>query len=193
MVVTEQLWSLPRSIFSDFDDSPIYSQHLESCIHALPSSIRDATKVRLHPSDGTTAKPMYDWWKQHLPDIEIDDCSDSFRKTLKGAKLIVVAHNSTTLPETFSMNIPTLVSWKPEWVEIRDSAKPVFDKLEEVGIFHSDSEALARHITAIWGDVDKWWQSAEVRDARKLFCASYAQSMPRPLRFLRSLLKESNS
>jgi putative transferase (TIGR04331 family) len=193
VVVTEQLWSLPRSIFSDFDDSPIYSQHLESCIHALPSSIRDATKVRLHPSDGTTAKPMYDWWKQHLPDIEIDDCSDSFRKTLKGAKLIVVAHNSTTLPETFSMNIPTLVSWKPEWVEIRDSAKPVFDKLEEVGIFHSDSEALARHITAIWGDVDKWWQSAEVRDARKLFCASYAQSMPRPLRFLRSLLKESNS
>ena len=91
------------------------------------------------------------------------------------------------------MNIPTLVSWKPEWVEIRDSAKPVFDKLEEVGIFHSDSEALARHITAIWGDVDKWWQSAEVRDARQFFCNSYAQSMPRPLRFLRSLLKESNS
>ena len=193
VVVTEQLWSLPRSSFSDFDDSPTYSQHLESCIHALPSSIRDATKVRLHPSDGTTAKPMYDWWKQHLPDIEIDDCSDSFRKTLKSAKLIVVAHNSTTLPETFSMNIPTLVSWKPEWVEVRDSAKPVFEKLEEVGIFHSDSEALARHITAIWDDVDKWWQSAEVRDARQFFCNSYAQSMPRPLRFLRSLLKESNS
>ena len=192
VVVTEQLWSLPRSSFSDFDDSPIYFQHLESCIHALPSSIRDATKVRLHPSDGTTAKPMYDWWNQHLPGIEIDDCSDSFRKTLKSAKLIVVAHNSTTLPETFSMNIPTLVSWKPEWVEVRDSAKSVFDKLEEVGIFHSDSEALARHITAIWGDVDKWWQSAEVRDARQFFCDSYAQSMPRPLRFLRSLLKESN-
>ena len=74
---------------------------------------------------------MYDWWMQHIPGIEIDDCSDSFRKTLKSAKLIVVAHNSTTLPETFSMNIPTLVSWKPEWVEIRDSAKPIFNKLEE--------------------------------------------------------------
>ena len=193
VVVTEQLWSLPRSSFSDFDDSPTYFQHLESCIKDLPSNIRSSTQVRLHPSDGTTAKPMYHWWMQRIPGIEIDDCSDSFRKTLKSAKLIVVAHNSTTLPETFSMNIPTLVSWKPEWVEIRDSAKPIFNKLEEVGIFHSDSKALARHITAIWGDVDKWWQSSEVRDARKLFCDSYAQSMPQPLRFLRSLLRESHS
>ena len=193
VVVTEQLWSLPRSSFSDFDDSPMYVEHLESCIKSLPSNIRNLAKIRLHPSDGTTAKPMHDWWMQHIPGIEIDDCSDSFRKTLKSAKLIVVAHNSTTLPETFSMNIPTLVSWKPEWVEIRDSAKPIFNKLEEVGIFHSDSNGLAQHIAEIWDDVDKWWQSAEVRDARKLFCDSYAQSMPRPLKFLRNLLKENNS
>ena len=193
VVVTEQLWSLPRSSFSDFDDSPTYVEHLESCIQALPSNIRNSTKIRLHPSDGITAKSMNNWWTQHIPAIEIDDCSESFRKTLKGAKLIVVAHNSTTLPETFSMNIPTLVSWKPEWVEIRDSAKPVFDILEKVGIFHSDSKGMSRHIAAIWDDVDKWWQSAEVRDARKLFCDSYAQSMPQPLRFLRSLLRERNS
>ena len=193
VVVTEQLWSLPRSSFSDFDDSPTYVEHLESCIKNLPRNIRSSTQVRLHPSDGTTAKPMHDWWTHHIPGIEIDDCSDSFRKTLKGAKLIVVAHNSTTLPETFSMNIPTLVSWKPEWVEIRDSAKPIFDKLEEVGIFHSDSNGLAQHIAAIWDDVDKWWESSEVRDARQFFCDSYAQSLPRPLKFLRNLLKESNS
>jgi putative transferase (TIGR04331 family) len=193
VVVTEQLWSLPRSSFSDFDDSPTYVEHLESCIQTLPSNIRNSTKIRLHPSDGITAKSMNNWWTQHIPAIEIDDCSESFQKTLKGAKLIVVAHNSTTLPETFSMNIPTLVSWKPEWVEIRDSAKPVFDILEKVGIFHSDSKEMARHIAAIWDDVDKWWQSAEVRDARKLFCDSYAQSMPQPLRFLRSLLRERNS
>ena len=193
VVVTEQLWSLPRSIFSDFDDSPTYVEHLESCIKNLPSNIRNSTKIRLHPSDGTTAKPMHDWWMQHIPGIEIDDCSDSFPKTLKSAKLIVVAHNSTTLPETFSLNIPTLVSWQPEWVEIRDSAKPIFKKLEEVGIFHSDSDGLAQHISAIWDDVDKWWQSSDVRDARKLFCDSYARSMSQPLKFLRSLLKESNS
>ena len=193
VVVTEQLWSLPRSSFSDFDDSPKYVEHLESCIKSLPGNIRNSAKIRLHPSDGITAKPTHDWWMQHIPGIEIDDCSDSFRKTLKSAKLIVVAHNSTTLPETFSMNIPTLVSWKPEWVEIRDSAKPIFDKLEEVGIFHSDSNGLAQHIAAIWDDVDKWWESSEVRDARQFFCDSYAQSLPRPLKFLRNLLKESNS
>jgi putative transferase (TIGR04331 family) len=193
VVVTEQLWSLPRSSFSDFDDSPKYVEHLESCIKSLPGNIRNSAKIRLHPSDGITAKPTHDWWMQHIPGIEIDDCSDSFRKTLKSAKLIVVAHNSTTLPETFSMNIPTLVSWKPEWVEIRDSAKPIFNKLEEVGIFHSDSDGLARHISAIWEDVEKWWQSSEVRDARKLFCDSYARSMSQPLKFLRSVLKESNS
>ena len=193
VVVTEQLWSLPRSSFSDFDDSPMYVEHLESCIKNLPSNIRNLAKIRLHPSDGTTAKPMHDWWMQHIPGIEIDDCSNSFRKTLKSAKLIVVAHNSTTLPETFSMNIPTLVSWKPEWVEIRDSAKPIFNKLEEVGIFHSDSDGLARHITEIWDDVDTWWQSSQVCDARKLFCDSYARSMSQPLKFLRNLLKESNS
>ena len=73
-------------------------------------------------------------------------------------------------------------------MEIRDEAKPIFAKLAEVGIFSEDPVSLAKHISAIWDNVDAWWESKEVVEARELFCSQYAKSVPRPRKFLRQII-----
>jgi hypothetical protein len=49
-----------------------------------------------------------------------------------------------------------------------------FTKGERTGIFHATPDSAARHVTAIWGDIDAWWQSAAVRDVlgrfKERFC-----------------------
>ena len=101
---------------------------------------------------------------------------------------MIVAHNGTTIPENFSQAIPTLITWTSNWVEIRDEAKPIFAKLAEVGIFHEDPVSLAKHVSAIWDNVDAWWESKEVVKARELFCSQYARSVPQPRKFLREII-----
>ena len=99
-----------------------------------------------------------------------------------------MAHNGTTFPETISLGVPTLIKWTSNWVEIRDEAKPIFAKLAEVGIFHEDPVSLAKHVSAIWDNVDAWWESKEVVEARELFCSQYARSVPHPRKFLREII-----
>jgi putative transferase (TIGR04331 family) len=132
--------------------------------------------------------PVESWWLNQLPTIDMGDSSIPFSKIVKKAKIVIVAHNGTTLPENFSQAIPTLITWTPNWVEIRDDAKPIFAKFAEVGIFHEDPVSLAKHVSAIWDNVDAWWESKEVVEARELFCSQYARSVPHPQKFLREII-----
>jgi len=39
-----------------------------------------------------------------------------------------------------------------------------------------------------WDDIEKWWGSDEVQNARKLFCQHYARTEKHPVRTLKYLL-----
>jgi putative transferase (TIGR04331 family) len=71
------------------------------------------------------------------------------------------------------MDVPTVVFWNPRHWELRDSAIPYFSDLARVGIFHDTPESAARHVAAVWDDVDAWWLSAAVRDVRERFMRRY--------------------
>jgi putative transferase (TIGR04331 family) len=109
---------------------------------------------------------------------------------MQESKLVIVAHNSTTFPETFALGIPTIITWKPSWTEIRDEAKPIFKKLAEVGIFHADPKTLAAHLSQIYDDIDGWWESEEVTEARQFFCEHFSRTSERPLRLLRRIITQ---
>ena len=42
----------------------------------------------------------------------------------------------------------------------------------------------------VWENVDEWWVSYEVQNARRMFCEEYARSSRKPIRDLRKLLLE---
>ena len=188
LLVTDEIWSHPRSVYTDIPETSNYLGHLGLLVGSLPASIQHSLELRRHLGQPEVGHPVENWWRKQLSTIDMGDTSVPFSKIIKNAKIVIVAHNGTTIPENFSQGIPTLITWTSNWVEIRDEAKPIFAKFAEVGIFHEDPVSLAKHISAIWDNVDAWWESKEVIEARELFCSQYARSVPRPRKFLREII-----
>ena len=188
LLVTDEIWSHPRSAYTDISETSNYLDHLGLLVGSLPSHIQQSLELRRHLGQRLVGHPVENWWQKQLPTIDMGDTSVPFSKIVKNAKIVIVAHNGTTIPENFAKGIPTLITWTTNWVEIRDEAKPIFAKLAKVGIFHEDPASLAKHISEIWDNVDVWWDSKEVVEAREFFCSQYARSVPQPRKFLREII-----
>ncbi len=188
LLVTDELWSQPRAVYADIPETSGYLDHLGLLVRSLPTSIQQSLELRQHSGQRVVGHPVENWWRNQLPTINLGDPLIPFSQVVRNAKIVIVAHNGTTIPENFSQAIPTLITWTSNWVEIRDEAKPIFAKLAEVGIFHEDPVSLAKHVSAIWDNVDAWWESKEVVGARELFCSQYARSVPQPRKFLREII-----
>ena len=188
LLVTDEIWSHPRSAYTDISETSDYLDHLGLLVRSLPSHIQQSLELRRHLGQLLVGHPVENWWQKQLPTIDMGDTSVPFSKIVKNAKIVIVAHNGTTIPENFAKGIPTLITWTTNWVEIRDEAKPIFAKLAKVGIFHEDPASLAKHISEIWDNVEVWWDSKEVVEAREFFCSQYARSVPQPRKFLREII-----
>jgi putative transferase (TIGR04331 family) len=189
LIVSDQLWKYPRSIFTDLTTSSDYLKHLYEFANGLNRRIQDKALIRIHHSDDEAGAPQSSWWKARCPDIELDNGALSFHKRLQESRLLVIAHNGTSLPEAFALGFPTLVTWSGSYMKVRPEAEPVFQLMERAGIFHSTPESAAAFINQIWDDVDGWWNSPQVVDARSEFCNQYARTVPHPVRFLVRALK----
>lgn len=188
VVITDHLWSQKRSQFIDIDQTSDYTNHINDVVNSLPAGICSQLIIRTHHGQDETGRPIVDESRVNKLGITVDDGSTAYSRILRKSRIVVVAHNGTTFPETISLGVPTLITWTSNWVEIRDEAKPIFAKLAEVGIFHEDPVSLAKHVSTIWDNVDAWWDSKEVVEARELFCSQYARSVPHPRKFLREII-----
>jgi putative transferase (TIGR04331 family) len=113
----------------------------------------------------------------------------SFQQMLSKSRLVLIAHNGTSIPESIALHAPTVITWSDTYMKVRKSAEPVFDALEAVGIFHRTPESAAAFINSIWDDVDGWWSSPATLEARKQFTDQYARTVSRPVRFLAKALR----
>jgi putative transferase (TIGR04331 family) len=188
-IVSDQLWKYPRSIFTDLTDSSDYLKHLCTVVNGLHGHIQGQALIRLHHGDDATSAPQSSWWNAQCPNIVLDDGAKSFRQRLQESRLLVIAHNGTSLPEAIALGFPTLVTWSDSYMKVRPEAEPVFQLMERAGMFHSTPESAATFINRIWDDVDGWWNSPQVIDARSQFCNQYARTVPHPVRFLAKALK----
>jgi putative transferase (TIGR04331 family) len=146
----------------------------EQCafVAELPPDIRDALTVRMYPHD-------YGWgqvarWRERFPELRLDEGQGSIDELIRGSRLYISTYNATTFLESMTMNVPTVIYWKPEHWELRASAMPYFDDLERVGVFHPTPESAARHVAAIWDDVGAWWNQPELRAVVEAFTSRYS-------------------
>jgi putative transferase (TIGR04331 family) len=101
----------------------------------------------------------------------------------------VHSYDSTGILETLSQNIPTLAFWQNGFEHLRESAKPYYQLLVDVGIIHLTPESIAQKVNAVWDDIDAWWMQDNLQDARKKFCNQYARPSRNPVNQLIKLLK----
>ena len=189
LVITDQLWKYPRSIFSDMSESSTYLDHLNSTISRLHPEIHPDVLLRIHHAHQDAGSSQIDWWKLNSPDITQDIGEVEFQKRLTKSRLVLIAHNGTSIPEAIALHAPTIITWSDSYMKVRQSAEAVFESLEKVGMFHRTPELAASFINSIWDDVDGWWNSQPTLDARKQFTDQFARSVPNPIRFMAKALQ----
>jgi putative transferase (TIGR04331 family) len=189
LVVTDELWRYPRSIFTDLSDNSGYLEHLANTISFLRPEIHSDVLLRIHHAEAQSGAPQRDWWFKNLPGITHDKANLSFKQMLSKSRLVLIAHNGTSVPEAIALNAPTIITWSDSYMKVRKSAEAVFDALEVAGVFHRTPESAASFINLIWNDVDGWWNSPATIEARKQFTDQYARTVPNPVRFLAQALQ----
>ena len=113
--------------------------------------------------------------EDNFRNIEIDYGDIKLSKVLNNFKLACIAYNSTTNLQTLSMNFPTVMYWNDSYFELNNSSKKYFEELKVARIFHTNHISASKHVNSIWNNIDPWWESDIVQNARKLFCANYAK------------------
>jgi len=162
----------------------------EQCrfVQALPEALQTSVLVRLHSHDWGHQQVLR--WRTRFPQVALDDGSLPMADLLKKTRIYISTYNATTYLESMSLNIPTIIFWNPKHWELRESAKPYFERLKAVGIFHETPEGAAQQMTKVWDDVADWWQSDPVQSARKSFCDVYAATPPDLMNRIKTVLIE---
>ena len=156
----------------------------------LQTAVRDEVTIRLHADYRHLKWSEQARWHQVDPALKIDTGRLAIRKLISRNRLIVHSYDSTGILETLSQNIPTLAFWQNDFEHLRDSAKPYYQMLVDVGIVHLTPESAAAKVSQVWDDVAGWWSQPSVQEARKIFCARYARVSQHPVRDIKALLQE---
>ncbi len=164
-----------------FNDQCAFVENL-----ALP--IRDALTVRLFTHD--CGWDQMSRWRDRFPDLQLNEGHSNIMDLIRQSRIYISTYNGTTFLESFTMNVPTVIYWNPNHWELRDSAIPYFEDLKRVGIFHETPESAARHVNAIWHNIDEWWNSTAVGQVVEHFKQRYCSLPPNLIDRVEKTLKE---
>ena len=156
-------------------------------VETLPGRIQDALTVRLHAPDRGWDQAAR--WRECFPGLRLDDGRSTIADLMRQARLYIATYNATTYLESIALDVPTVIFWNPHHWELRDSAIPYFDDLKHVAVFHETPGSAARHVAAIWDDVDAWWTSPAVQGAVKQFMERYCRLPDDPLAQVEAALR----
>ncbi len=192
LIVSDQMWKHPRSLFHEISENVGYLDYLIGCINGLSTKIREDIIIRLHHAHDETGSSQFEWWQIHAPQIPVDDGRSRLKNLIRKSRVVVSTSNGATYLETLNLNIPTLITWNDSYVQLRPEALPYFQRLEEAGIFHGNDQSFVDHLTKHWDDIESWWASDTVQSARLMFCNQFSRIQPHPLMFLRHALNSGS-
>ncbi len=142
----------------------------------LEADIRSNLIFRLYPVD-------YGWnlrqrLRDAIPDLQIDNHQSDYYDQLLKASLVVCDMNQTSLSESLAANIPTIAFWDPHLWELRSDAEPYFQDLCDASILYYSPIEAARAMNGLWPNIEGWWMTEKVQQARWKFVDQYALNAP---------------
>jgi putative transferase (TIGR04331 family) len=169
----------------------MYQKDMLSFYDCFPNRIKSKFIVRLH--HGSTDLESSDelLWNRHSKNISIDTGVESINNLIGKSRIVVITYDSSAVLELLNLNVPIVCFWRDTLDDLLPDAIPFYELLIEAGIVYISPEAAAKHITACWNDVDLWWGSEEVQNARKIFCNKYSKRVINPIFTLRKLLLDN--
>ena len=113
-------------------------------------------------------------WMNFFPNIKLDHGGKPLIKALQDTKICIVSYNGTVMLETLSLNVPTIIFWNLEIDKLDKKGNYFINILRLAGIFYDSAKEASNKVNEIYENVDEWWNSHKVQDARKRFCDQYS-------------------
>lgn len=149
-----------------------YLEDHEIFYNELMPEIRHLLLLRFPPVD--KGWHSTERWKKLKPALSFYRGKKSLYQQLNNSRLFVGTDLFTTHLEALAANFPTILFWRPELFELRESAQPVYKELLEAGIFHNTPQSAAAKVNEIYRDPLSWWFTPEIQKVRKKFCRNFA-------------------
>ena len=166
----------------------IYQEQQFRFVEALPEKIQNELTVRLHGEWRNKRWSDDKRWSDRMPSVHLETGKAPIQKLMAKSRLMVHSYDSTGILECLASNIPTLCFWNGGLDHLLPSAKPYYELLRGAGILADSPEYAAQLVAQYWNDIDGWWESEQVQNARRLFCEQYARIEKHPLRTMKRLL-----
>lgn len=173
---------------AEFSD---YFEDQQKLICKLTENPKEKLMIRLHSGYKSQNWCEFERWHDFDTTLKIESGTLNLNGLISESRLVIHSYDSTGILETLSQNVPTIAFWQNGLDHLRETAKPFYQLLVEVGIIHFSSDSISSKINDIWDDVDSWWFSSEVQNARELFCEKFARVSCSPIADLKKVFQEN--
>jgi putative transferase (TIGR04331 family) len=149
-----------------------YCRHAAKFLETLTPAVRAHTWFR--PYMNTSTDITHDYVTGPFPTLRL--LTGNLHEAMIRCRLLVTTGPDTTMHLALAANVPTVAYWDPDFHKLSGDAMPYFDRLKRAGIYFDSAEDAARHINAIWDNVEAWWSDPETQAARKFWIDHFARS-----------------
>jgi putative transferase (TIGR04331 family) len=179
LLIEEKLYRKIGTWDTHFEYKKYFSDQIKF-VEKLGGLPREKLLIRFHALSEYMGWDEKKRWQAYNPLLSFDNGRTPLNKLIAKSRLVVHSYDSTGMLETLHQDIPTLAFWQNGLDHLCESALPHYKLLIDAGIVHLSPESLAQKVNEIWDDVDKWWGTSSIREARILFCDKYAKYSANP-------------
>ncbi len=108
----------------------------------------------------------------------VTELQGDLHPALMRCQLLILNHPGTTLNIAMVANVPTICIWNDQEWRLSPTAAPIFKKMRDCGMYFQSVEEAAAFINRKSAEIDIWWQSPAVQEARNEFRQNFAYTRP---------------
>ena len=159
----------------------------------LADSHSNALLIKLHPSENNEAEqaiPLGPQLLEKYPFVQLSSSSESLLDVFSLSKLNIFTYDGTSFLQGMALDVPCILISGPETDPFSELSDPFYRVLEDAGIYHATVNSAYDHILSISDDINRWWASNTVREARQSYCEMFTRVSRTPLADIANALKD---
>jgi putative transferase (TIGR04331 family) len=152
------------------ENSIRYINFISEFLNSLAKNVLNEMVLRKYPNQNWIQYNLDYILADILPKLRmVDDYKLTSREMMVRSRLLIIDYLATSYLEAMIMNIPVIILFDPDRYYLKDKYKDFFKELISAGVFQTDPEGASRFVSDLNDDIEKWWFSEKVQNARKHF------------------------
>jgi putative transferase (TIGR04331 family) len=167
----------------------LYFEGQQAFVTALSNKIQKKLVIRLHRDYKITGWDDAVRWSELDKNLNVDLGETSFGQLISTSRLIVFSYDSTGILQALANNIPMIAFFPDGLNHLHDNAKDAYGLLIDAGIVYLTADSAAKKINQIWNNIESWWGSNHIQEARIKFSREFANTSNNEMRDILTILQ----